>query len=170
MKQLGLYIFIALVVGIFVSKCTSNPSSTIIKTDTVTVVDTQIDTLFIDREVIKVVEIESPTLVEQVNDSVNVFADSVQIDTFYWGYYTAKVKGQLLNIDLGFIDNRPEKVIFETNTITNKITNTIRDNGLYVGVVFNNQIGPAVHYNHNKWIFSTGYTDGLHLGVSYKIW
>lgn len=118
----------------------------ILKGDLVTV--TKTDTLYIDKPypIIFTKEVEVPVPYEKIKldtvyivDSSSRYRDTVEVEKDLSLTYDATVTGRLDRISLGYIDNRPDKIVKETTTV-------VKQAGvLYVGATtdirFNSSVG-----------------------------
>lgn len=154
---------------VYFTECQDRPEAeVIIKRDTVTV--TKTDTLEIEKPYPVTVTkyIDNPTIIYSdtipsyegsQGDIINHYSDTSHVEPNYYFYYNARVRGVLMDINIGFFDNRPERVV--TNTITNTITEKhyIQPKGLYIGADINTlgDISPGMLYMKNRWTFKANY-------------
>lgn len=106
----------------------------------------------------------------------SIYSDTSFVEEKFYLFYTADVTGRLNYIDLGFYDNRPDSVVYQTitNTITETKTEIMYPKGFYLGGQVNQfgEIVPSGLYQWNKNAILTGYnlnTKAIQVGYFRKI-
>lgn len=113
----------------------------VLRIDTVTIRDTfvevRVDSFYQDKIVYldKIVPSKPDTVYILEQDTISLYAGEVE-DTTLTITYEARTKGELLDLELGYLLKPPsiiERTITETVTETNTITKKVYRGGLYIG-------------------------------------